>query len=683
MSIYQRIIVACTGLAIAAIVAFGLLSYRSGQELLQMSVRDRLDAVASNQRDKITEVVKAWEDRVALIASRTQLRMSLKSYLATKDPESFARITRILSDAQQSVRAVHSIAVAPLQGPSVAQSGPPLDGVKRSIRFRALAQEVQLVAMLLDGQGQLFVQYEMPMRLEATPIGRVTVTLRADELLKATRDFTGLGASGETMLVAFNADNQPVYLAPLRHDSTVALDPLPNDEGVGKALIEALFGNNGLLEHSVDYRGQDVMAATRYLAEPGWGVVVKMDQNEISAPVLDYQNQLTWLAVILLLVAVVLGVLLARAIVRPVVKLASDTRRIRQGDRDLRAQVSPRQARELKELAVSFNSLTDSLMEANATLEKRVEERTAELQTLNERLEHRVEARTGALREKNEELTSALNDLNKAQEELVRVEKMAALGGLVAGVAHEINTPLGIGITGASHLKDAIRDIEKRAESNQITRGDLSRFLNSTKQSCDVMLAQLSHAASLVSDFKQVAVDQANPDIRTVELDRYLEKVVVTLQPKFKHTPHIITVSTPGDITITTCPGALAQALTALITNCLTHAFDGDDCQSGEIIISAETTRYGCCLRVCDNGKGIKPEHLPKIFDPFFTTARGRGGCGLGLSIVHNIVTEVLKGSISCESQPSEGTCFSIQISELNQRVGGDTTLDAALISSS
>ncbi|MBY4677433.1 sensor histidine kinase [Marinobacterium arenosum] len=661
MSIYQRVITACVGLTIVAIITFGVLSYQSGQRMLLDSIRARLDAVATNQHDKIEAVVAAWHDRVALIASRTQLRLSLRHYLTTGDQASLARINKIITDAQHSVRAVQSIAVGPPDGKVLAQAGPALEGAIRSLEFNNDTSDIRLAGMYLAANGTLYARFDAPMLLDGKQVGRAQVTLLADELIRAAADYTGLGDSGETLLVTEDARGQPVYLTALRHQPDSALTVVSSDPS--GALQQALSGQSLLASAAIDYRSQPIMTSARVMSGTGWGVLVKMDQQEILAPVSAFQNRLLIAASVLIACAIALGLIIARAIARPVEQLAEDARRIQQGERTVRAEVEPQHAREIQLLATSFNSLADSLLNANTRLELRVSERTAQLQELNETLEQRVEERTQALHRTNQELQAAMEELQQAQQELIRSEKMAALGGLVAGVAHEINTPLGIGITGASHLKEETDEIHGKAEAGQITRGDLDRFLSSTRTSCELMLSQLARAADLVSDFKQVAVDQSQPDIRQIELPDYLDKVVTTLQPQFKRTRLQIKVQAPPTLNLTTCPGALAQALTALLANCLTHAFEPD--QPGEVVVSAIATTDGCRIELADNGKGIAAEHLSKIFDPFFTTRRGQGGSGLGLSIVHNIVTDVLRGTIHCESTPGEGSRFIMELPEL------------------
>lgn len=397
MSIYQRVIAACTGLVCIAIVTFSVLSFLGGQQILRSSLQDRLEAVANHQRDKISEVIVAWQDRVALIASRTQLRISLRDYVQSGDPQALARVERILTDAQGSVRAVHAISVSSPSGSEISTVGPSAGEPARQVQLTPGSQVPALTRLLLDQNGHLYAQLEAPMTLEEVVVGRVRVTLSADELFRATRDYTGLGETGETILAAADHLGEPVILTPLRYQPAATLKPVADFSPDPRALDQALAAEESLLEGVTDYRGQITMAATRYLPELAWGLVVKMDRQEILAPISRYQNIIIVLALALLVVAVGLGLMIARAIARPVVNLASETGRILAGEHQLRASVDPRSGKEIHDLAVTFNRLADYLLETNATLEHRVAERTRELQALNDSLERQVRVRTEAL----------------------------------------------------------------------------------------------------------------------------------------------------------------------------------------------------------------------------------------------------------------------------------------------
>ncbi len=279
-------------------------------------------------------------------------------------------------------------------------------------------------------------------------------------------------------------------------------------------------------------------------------------------------------------------------------------------------------------------------------------------------LESRVEERTRALTRANAELQETLENLNRAQTELVRSEKLASLGALVAGVAHEINTPVGVAVTAASHLADRTRDFHTLVAQNQIRRTDLHNYLELADEAARLLLHNMERASSLIQSFKLVATDRTSEMLRPFELGRYLDDIINSLSPTLRKTQHQITISCDRGIEMLGYPGLLSQVVTNLVMNSLVHAYD--EGQAGHLSLTATQLDFHTVEIVyCDDGRGIAPENLSKIFDPFFTTRRGNGSSGLGLNIVHNIVTGSLKGQITVNSAPGQGVVFTLRLPRL------------------
>jgi PAS domain S-box-containing protein len=251
-----------------------------------------------------------------------------------------------------------------------------------------------------------------------------------------------------------------------------------------------------------------------------------------------------------------------------------------------------------------------------------------------------------------------LEQLTLAQDQLVQAEKLASLGGLVAGVAHEINTPVGVGVTAASHLGEEVRALRKAAQAGTLTRAGFERYLRDFEQGSDIILLNLQRAAELIRGFKQVAVDQASEQKRRVNLRSYIGEVLLSLTPQLKGTAHRLLLDCPGDIEIETIPGALSQILTNFVVNALSHAFEPG--RAGTMRIGVRQVEGTTEISFSDDGHGIPREHLTRIFDPFFTTRRGQGGTGLGLHIVFNLVHRTLGGRITVASEPGHGATFTL-----------------------
>jgi signal transduction histidine kinase len=357
-----------------------------------------------------------------------------------------------------------------------------------------------------------------------------------------------------------------------------------------------------------------------------------------------------------------------------------------------------RAQRDAKGRAVRISGTTHDIAEL-----KRAEEA---LRALNEELESRVESRTADLRDANLKLRGTLDMLTLAQRHLIETEKLASLGGMVAGIAHEINTPLGISVTAASHLQDEARRLSRQLAAGELTRSGLDQFEQTARESTDIVLRNLRRADRLVKSFKQVAVDQSSEERRIVDLGVSLEDIVTTLGPSLKNSGCNILLDCPQMIIVETAPGALYQIITNLVMNSITHAFAKDRSPSAtdrspsavetrdrregpseaadgsakasarvreshpqsagaqdkpsEIRIGVRRDAAHIHIDYRDNGRGMEESVRVRIFEPFFTTRRGKGGSGLGMHIVYNLVTQSLRGSIECVSAPGQGALFRI-----------------------
>ncbi|MDK2955697.1 MAG: two-component system, autoinducer 2 sensor kinase/phosphatase LuxQ [Desulfovibrionales bacterium] len=286
-------------------------------------------------------------------------------------------------------------------------------------------------------------------------------------------------------------------------------------------------------------------------------------------------------------------------------------------------------------------------------------------------LERRVAARTHSLAEANEALSASLYELRRAQDRLIQTEKMAALGELVAGVAHEINTPLGIAVTAISYLGDLLADVSKLFASDRLTREDFEDFLDKAAPSISAILANLQRAADLVQHFKQTAAAQACDEKRLFNLAEHLDSLIVSLRPRLKPKNIRVSVNCPANLTLYSHPGAFMQIVSNLVINSIVHAFEGR--QDGRIALKARLDGNTLTIRYSDDGAGMAAETAAKVFDPFFTTRRGQGGTGLGLHIVYNLASSALGGAIDCTSAPGMGATFQISIPVIKEHGYAET----------
>ncbi|TDR12600.1 PAS domain-containing protein [Marinomonas communis] len=275
-------------------------------------------------------------------------------------------------------------------------------------------------------------------------------------------------------------------------------------------------------------------------------------------------------------------------------------------------------------------------------------------------LQLEISERNVQLNASNAHLEETIENLKQTQDKLVESEKMASLGSLVAGVAHEINTPVGIGLTGVSQLVEECNGISQRYQDGTLTENDFEDFIHSAKEIAGIVEKNLERTAHLVRSFKQVAVDQTSEEDRQVNIKHYFEEVVFSLASVLRKASAKVTIECAEDVFVLTNPGLLSQVLTNLIVNSVNHGFKERETGCIHIAVSSVGEKE-LMLNYKDDGKGISKEHISKIFDPFFTTQRGAGGTGLGLNITYNIITNVLGGSIVCHSEEGKGVEFIIK----------------------
>ena len=345
-----------------------------------------------------------------------------------------------------------------------------------------------------------------------------------------------------------------------------------------------------------------------------------------------YQN-VALVAVIFLTLIVVIGALIARSIILPLKEIMAAMHAVVSEKYDQPIQGT--QARdEIGEMARAV-----AVFRENAIAKRKAED---ELRASKDRAE------------------KALEDLREAQQNLIAAEKLAALGGLVAGVAHEVNNPIGISLTVASSFARRCDEFAKEVGSGPLRRSRLDEFLEGGRDAANQLVANLQRAGELVQSFKQVAVDRSHADRRPFDLRESTDQIVASLRPVLKKSQITLSVDVPPGISMDSYPGSYGQVLTNLFLNSVVHAFP--DGRAGSVLVEARQVRDDVDIFVSDDGVGMSEEIQRRAFDPFFTTRRGEGGTGLGLHIIFNLVTQQLGGRLAFESRLGWGTRFRITL---------------------
>lgn len=281
------------------------------------------------------------------------------------------------------------------------------------------------------------------------------------------------------------------------------------------------------------------------------------------------------------------------------------------------------------------------------------EQRIEEIDYQNTVLEKRVMERT-------KELSLALQNLEQVKDELVQSEKLSSLGALVAGIAHELNTPIGNALTSSTVILDSEHCFSEKLPQG-ITRSELDDFIQRVSEGAQIIERNMSRAAELIGAFKQLSVDQASSNRREFSLKELVEEIEISMRPMLRQGSCRLLIDVPELLRLDSYPGPLSQVLINLISNAIVHAFSGCEEGSIRIVANIEAEKW-VSLSVCDDGCGIPLEHQGQIFDPFYTTKLGQGGSGLGLHITFNLVTGILGGRIDVLSEPGRGTCFTVTI---------------------
>jgi signal transduction histidine kinase len=465
-----------------------------------------------------------------------------------------------------------------------------------------------------------------------------------------TSIFAELPASALLKVISFGGFGGPMDIWVVDSKGEIIADSNPLQAArvnlSGHPVVVAGMSGQALPER-MDFAGTSYHVSAAYSEPLGWLFVARIPAGLQNPRLREVVITVTAVLLGTIGVGAMLAPLWARGLAQPLRFAAAQASRLANG---LVPEPWPRsRISELNQLVSDMHSMADAITS-----------REDALRNLNEQLEHRVAERTTELQHSNRELSQALAAVELAKDELIQSEKMAALGRLVAGIAHELNTPIGNCRMAISTIADRLRKYSGQPGAD-LQGIDIPALLKMVTTGIDIAEQNMLRAGGLIRSFKQVAADRTASQRRRFRLVDVVQEVTVTLSPSLKRTAIRVAVEVDEAIMLDSFPGAFGQVLTNLIDNAAVHAFAGRS--DGEVVIRAATEDAGMIhVSVTDNGQGMPADVLRRAFDPFFTTALGRGGTGLGLFIAYNAVTSILGGTISAESRPGLGTVFDIRI---------------------
>lgn len=426
---------------------------------------------------------------------------------------------------------------------------------------------------------------------------------------------------------------------------------------------------NGSEEVITKYKDKYYIPYVSRIHEQGWLIIVYQSINDFLMPTVIMLTAFLLVAIVLIFVINGLNFRSLNHITEDLTLLEQQALKISEGNYDL----SPIQSRyvEIKMLSQSFQTLIENIR----LRERDIEKQSQHIMRLNEGLEKQVMQRTKQLEEANGELSEAYDHLKEAQNLIVQNEKLAALGQMVSGVAHELNTPIGNAYTASTFIRRLSKDLHEKVTDNQIKKSEFIEMIREVDTGADIIFRNLQAASDLILNFKQISADHQHMEWRIFNLHEVLKNIMISFGIDFRNAGIEIDLICKEDLSLKSYPGAVVHIVSNLLRNALIHGFEGRT--SGHIRIEVIEFSDMITLIIQDDGVGMSESVRNQIYDPFYTTKRSKGGTGLGLNIVHNMITNVLMGSINCTSTVGMGTEFRIQMPKIIMRESINSTWEA------
>jgi signal transduction histidine kinase len=594
-------------IALVPLAVVSIASYLVARNSMDHQVLRQLESVASIQQSRVETAVQQDRERLSLLQSRTALRNDLQTYEQRPSEQGLAQLNQILSDASAATEAIKDIHLLDTGGTIVASTDPSAIGEDRSADqafTRGRSENVVNIFSRSTG-GKLMQTLAGPLKVGNETIGVLVVDCDSSDLVDITSDYSGLGKTGETVLAMRNAQGDAVFITPLRFDRNAELQRVISRQRLSTPITRALSGINALQEDAPDYRGIPVLAVTRYIKDPGYGLVTKIDESEAFRPVNNLGVFLILIVAGALVLVLIFSLLIARTITRPVTELTEAAIAISDGDLSRRAMVQSRD--EIGRLAGAFNTMTDDLVEARESLERKVEERTAELALANTELD-----------------------------------------GYAHTVSHDLKGPL----TAVSLASQLLHELLKRPDY-QDAEADI-------EDSLEIIDRNIGKSFELVDDLLALAeASQVPQTVSRVDISEVVKRVLHEKEANIlekgvrveliEDLGHVV-----GDQT------QMYQVFSNLIGNAIKHNTSSEPSIGVSYLGDDDDGAHRYLVR--DNGSGIADEDMDSLFVPFFKGPTGE--TGVGLATVKKVI-EIYGGEIRAYNDG--GACFEFTISDLEE----------------
>ncbi len=605
MKIKTKLTLALLVIALVPLLGASVASYLVARSSLKKQELNQLESLASIQKSRLESLMAQDRERLALLQSRTALRSSLRAFVQSPDPALRASLEQILVDARASSASFKKIHLLGMDGTVIASTEPTMVGTSQAGKdfFEEGKSGDSVDIFFKDEDGGLMHYLSGPLSIDNQAMGVLVVESDAGDLVALAGDYTGLGRTGETVLAKTTPQGDALYLTPLRFNRDAALELIVPRERQNVPINNALAGREQLMTEAEDYRGVPVLAATRYVEDPGWGLVVKLDASEAFSPVNNLGVFLLVLLVLVVLLVVASSLMISRAITRPIAVLTDAALSVSAGDLSRRAEVST--SDEIGALASAFNRMTDDLVEARADLERKVEERTAELELANAELE-----------------------------------------GYAHTVSHDIKGPLTAVNLAAAMLHDHIQACEVGSKHPELV------------ESIEVVLKNTEKSFDLIDDLLALAeAGQVPADVSVVEVSQVMERILEE-RSRVLETKGVAVVTDPDLGRVRANPTQVYQLFSNLVGNAVKHNTNPDPRVEVSYLGDDEDGAHRYLVR--DNGPGIRHEDMDRLFIPFFKGTTGE--TGVGLATVDKIV-KVYRGTIRVYNDG--GACFEFTLYDL------------------